>query len=178
MGLGGRTIENGRGASNATCVNKPSATAAKNAAREAKFKLVSAWRPLRFVLRHVAGRGGGSGRGERPPAVFRVGEMGRKRGSAGLGQSDKHGHQCMGKPQTPRTNGGPVCALPHASISPGRPPPGPPRLKPSRSYLQKHPPRRRRSADKGISRGIILDERSEAVLVTFCLFYFLGGFIQ
>ena len=126
MGLGGRTIENGRGASNATCVNKPSATAAKNAAREAKFKLVSAWRPLRFVLRHVAGRGGGSGRGERPPAVFRVGEMGRKRSSAGLGQSDKHGHQCMGKPQAPRTNGGPVCALPRASISPGRSPPDPP----------------------------------------------------
>ena len=67
-----------------TCLNKPSATAAKNAAREAK--MVSAWRPLRFVLRHVAGRGGGAGRGERPPAVFRVGEMGRKRGSAGLGQ--------------------------------------------------------------------------------------------
>ena len=128
MGLGGRTIENGRGASNATCLNKPSATVAKNAAREAKFKLVSAWRPLRFVLRHVAGRGGGSGRGERPPAVFRGGEAGRKRGNAGLRQSDEHGHQCMGKPQAPRTNGGPVCAcaLPRASISPGRSPPDPP----------------------------------------------------
>jgi len=78
------------------------------------------------VLRHVAGRGEGSGRGERPPAVFRIGEMGRKRSSAGLGQSDKHGHQCMGKPQAPRTNGGPVCALPRASISPGRSPPDPP----------------------------------------------------
>ena len=126
MGLGGRTIENGRGASNATRLNKPSATAAKNAAREAKFKLVSAWRPLRFVLRHVAGRGGGSGRGERPPAVFRGGEAGRKRGNAGLRQSDEHGHQCMGKPQAPRTNGGPVCALPCASIPPGRSPPDPP----------------------------------------------------
>ena len=126
MGLGGRTIENGRGASNATRLNKPSATAAKNAAREAKFKLVSAWRPLRFVLRHVAGRGGGSARGERPPAVFRGGEAGRKRGNAGLRQSDEHGHQCMGKPQAPRTNGGPVCALPCASIPPGRSPPDPP----------------------------------------------------
>ena len=48
-----------------TCLNKPSATAAKNAAREAK--MVSAWRPLRFVLRHVAGRGEGPGGGNALP---------------------------------------------------------------------------------------------------------------
>ena len=60
MGLGGRTIENGRGASNATCLNKPSATAAKNAAREAKFKMVSAWRPFALALCAAArGRKGG-----------------------------------------------------------------------------------------------------------------------
>ena len=162
MGLGGRTIENGRGASSATRLNKPSATAAKNAAREAKFKLVSAWRPLRFVLRHVAGRGGIPGGGNALP-----------RSAGAAGQALSEAGPVLGKGTEIGTGACATSSTCSRRRSSGAWAVGPPQLRPWRGFPPRTPPFRRQGCALGkrvqiacsLSNRFVPTQRAEASAV-------------